>query len=132
VAFDIIGKDMTVTMAAEAGQLELNVMEPIIAHSLFQGIDRLSRACSILRKRCIDGITANREHCRKLVENSVGIITALNPIIGYEKSASVAKEALETGGSVYDLVIKHKLLDKEKLDRILSAENMMHPRFFQQ
>ncbi|MCJ2163424.1 MULTISPECIES: aspartate ammonia-lyase [unclassified Pseudodesulfovibrio] len=132
VAFDIIGKDMTITMASEAGQLQLNVMEPIIAHSLFQGIEHLARACFILRKRCIDGITANREHCRKLVENSVGIITALNPIIGYENSASVAKEALETGGSVYDLIIKRKLMDKEKLDRILSAENMMHPRFFQQ
>jgi aspartate ammonia-lyase len=129
VAFDIIGKDVTISMAAESGQLELNVMEPIIAHSLFTGIDRLTRACRVLRDRCVDGVTANRDHCRLLVERSIGIITALNPIIGYEMSASIAKEALETGASVYDLVLSRGALTKEKLDEILSPENMMHPRF---
>ncbi|SKA77431.1 aspartate ammonia-lyase [Desulfobaculum bizertense] len=129
VAYDIIGKDVTVTMASENGQLELNVMEPVIANALFNGVDMLHRACRVLQDRCVQGITANRERCRQLVENSIGIITALNPIIGYEKSAGVAKEALETGGSVYELVLNHKILDKSKLDEILSAENMMHPRF---
>ena len=129
VAYDIIGKDITITMAAESGQLELNAMEPIIAHSLFEGIGRLERACLVLRDRCVDGITANKEHCRKLVENSIGIVTALCPIIGYEKSAALAKQALETGASVYDLVLQHKLLSEERLKQLLSPENMMHPRY---
>ena len=128
VAFDIIGKDVTITMAAESGQLELNVMEPIIAHSLFTGIDRLAKACTVLRGRCVDGITANREHCRQLVERSIGIITALNPILGYEMSASIAKEAMLTGQSVYQLVLDRGVLTKEKLDEILLPENMMRPR----
>ncbi|MES9997109.1 aspartate ammonia-lyase [Desulfovibrio aminophilus] len=129
VAFDIIGKDVTVTLAAEHGQLELNVMEPVIVNCLFQGIDMLRQACRVLRDRCVDGITANRDDCRRMVENSIGIITALNPLIGYEKSAAVAREALETGASVYDLVLKYKLLSKEKMDEVLSPENMMRPRF---
>ncbi len=127
VCFDIIGKDVTITMASEAGQLELNVMEPIIAHSLFEGIDRLCNALRALQDRCVKGITANKEHCRKQVENSIGIVTALNPYIGYEASASIAKEALQTGASVVELVLERKLLSKDKLDEILSPEHMMHP-----
>ncbi|MFK4763854.1 aspartate ammonia-lyase [Desulfobaculum sp. SPO524] len=129
IAYDVIGKDVTVTMAAENGQLELNVMEPVIANALFQAVDMLRRGCRILQDRCVSGITANRERCREMVEQSIGIVTPLNPIIGYEKSAAIAKEALETGKSVYDLVLEHKVLTKEKLDEILSPENMMHPRF---
>ena len=129
VAYDIIGKDVTVSLAAEGGQLELNVMEPVIVNCLFQGIDMLRRACRVLRDRCVDGITANRDDCRRMVENSIGIITALNPLIGYEKSAAVAREALETGASVYELILRHKLLSKEKMDEVLSPENMMRPRF---
>ena len=129
VAYDIIGKDVTVSLAAEGGQLELNVMEPVIVNCLFQGIDMLRRACRVLRDRCVDGITANRDDCRRMVENSIGIITALNPLIGYEKSAAVAKEALESGDSVYELILKNKILSKEKMDEVLSPENMMHPRF---
>lgn len=129
VAYDVIGKDITVTMAAENGQLELNVMEPVIAHALFQATDMLRRACYVLQDRCISGITANVEHCRAMVENSIGIVTALNPIIGYEKSASIAKEALESNASVYDLVLKHQVISKAKLDEVLSPDNMMHPRF---
>ncbi len=127
VCFDIIGKDVTVTLASEAGQLELNVMEPIIALSLFQGITRLGRAARALRDRCVNGITANRERCRSLVENSIGIVTALNPYIGYESAAAVAREALETGASVYDLVLARNLLSRERMDEILSPENMIHP-----
>jgi len=129
VCFDIIGKDVTVSIAAEAGQLELNVMEPIIAFCLFTGVERLGRGARALQDRCVKGITANSDHCRAMVENSIGIVTALNPYIGYEASASIAKEALETGGSVCDLVLKRKLLTKEKMDEILSPENMLHPGF---
>lgn len=125
VAFDIIGKDMTITMAAEAGQLELNVMEPIIAFSLSNGIQRLGRALRTLQDRCVSGITANKEHCRELVENSIGIITALNPYLGYETSAAIAREALETGGSVIDIVLQRNLLSREKLDAIMTPEHMI-------
>ena len=131
VAFDIIGKDVTITMAAESGQLELNVMEPIIAHCLFTGIARLSRTCRVLRDRCVDGITANRDHCRSLVARSIGLVTALNPVIGYEMSAALAKEAMETGESVYELVLRKGVLTQEQLDELLLPENMMQPRFVQ-
>ncbi len=127
VCFDIIGKDVTVTLAAEAGQLELNVMEPIIAVTLFNGLDRLKKALRTLQDKCVKGITANKEHCRDLVVNSIGIVTALNPFIGYENSASIAREALEKNASVYDLVLERGLLTKEKLDEILSPEHMIHP-----
>ncbi len=127
VCFDVMGKDITVTFASEAGQLELNVMEPIIALSLFTGVDRLRRAAKTLQDKCVKGITANRDVCRKLMENSIGIVTALTPFIGYENCASIAREALDKNASVYDLVLERKLLSKEKLDEILSPENMIHP-----
>ena len=127
VAFDIIGKDVTITLAAEAGQLELNVMEPIIAFTLFTGIRRLARAFSTLQERCVAGTTANADRCRQLVENSIGIVTALNTRLGYETSASIAKEALESGRSVMDLVLEKQLLTREELDELLLPENMIHP-----
>ncbi len=126
VCFDIIGKDVTVTLASEAGQLELNVMEPVMAFALFTGIERLRRSLRTLQDKCISGITANREHCRKLVENSIGIVTALNPHIGYEASAAIAKEALETNRSVCDLALEKNLLTKEQLDKILDINNMIN------
>lgn len=129
IAFRVIGSDFTITMASEAGQLELNVMEPVIAFSLFDSLALLGRGCRTLAQKCIDGITANREQCRQMVENSIGIVTALNPCIGYENSTAVAKEALDNNLSVYNLVLEKKLMSKEKLDEILSAENMMHPQF---
>jgi aspartate ammonia-lyase len=112
VAFKVIGNDLTVTMAAEAGQLELNVMEPVIVQSLFESIDMLKNGMVTLKYRCIDGITANEEVCRKSVENSIGIVTALNPALGYEICTKLAKTALDTGKSVYELVIEQKLLAK--------------------
>lgn len=127
VCFDIIGKDVTITMAAEAGQLELNVMEPVIAYSLFSSIDRLGRACRTLRDLCVDGITANAEHCLALLKNSIGIVTALNPYIGYELTTAVAREALDTGASVYELVLRRGILTREQLDAILSPERMVKP-----
>jgi len=128
VAYQVVGNDLTVTMAGEAGQLQLNVMEPVIAFQLFQSIDIMRNSMVILVDRCIKGITANREVCRKNVENSIGIVTALNPYIGYENSTVVAKEALETGRSVYDLVLEKKLLSKEEIDKILNAGEMIRPR----
>jgi aspartate ammonia-lyase len=127
IAFKVIGNDLTVTMAAEGGQLELNVFEPIIVQSLFESIEMLKNGMTTLKYRCIDGITANEDRCRELVHNSIGLVTALNPIIGYEQSTMIAKEALKTGRSVYELVLEHKILTKEQLDKILAPENMIKP-----
>ncbi len=128
VAFQVIGNDLAVTMAAEAGQLELNVMEPIIAFNLYQSIDIMRNAMMTLADKCVIGITANREVCRKYIENSIGIVTALVPRIGYGQSSAIAKEALKTGKSVYELVLERKLLTKEELDNILSPKEMIKPR----
>jgi aspartate ammonia-lyase len=127
IAFRIIGNDLTVTLAAEAGQLELNVMEPVIVHCLFESIEMLKNGMETLLSRCITGITANEQTCRNYVENSIGLVTALNPYIGYENSTNVAKEALETGRSVYDLVLEKKLLSKKELEELLKPENMIKP-----
>ena len=127
VAFKVIGNDLTVTMAAEAGQLELNVMEPVIVQSLFESIEMLKNAMTILRHKAIKGITANKNHLEEMVKNSIGIVTALNPVIGYENSSSIAKEALETGKSVYDLTLERGLLTEKELKEILSPEHMIKP-----
>jgi aspartate ammonia-lyase len=128
IAFKVIGNDLTVTMAAEAGQLELNVMEPIIVYSIFESIEMLKNGMNTLNHRCIKGITANEEHCRQMVYNSIGLITALNPIIGYENSNKLASEALKGNRSVYDLVLEHKLMTKEELDEALDPKNMIGPK----
>ena len=128
IAFKVIGNDITVTMAAEAGQLELNVMEPVIVQSIFESIEMLKNGMSTLRSRCIEGITANPENCRGMVENSIGLVTALNPVLGYETCTKLAKEALERNIGVYDLVIEKKLLTNEKLNKLLKPENMINPQ----
>ncbi|MGL4994260.1 MAG: aspartate ammonia-lyase [Bacteroidales bacterium] len=128
VCFKVIGNDLTVTFAAEAGQLQLNAMEPIIIHAILESITFISNAMDALRDKCVDGITANEDICRNMVYNSIGLITALNPYIGYKNSAKIAKEALETGRGVYDLVLEHKIMDKEQLDKILAPENMLAPQ----
>ena len=125
VAFEVIGNDLTVTMAAEAGQLELNAMEPVIAYNLFTSLDMLGRACRTLVERCIRGITANREHCRQMVENSIGLVTALNPILGYEKASQIAEEALRTGKSVVEVVLQKGYLSREELEQILAPHRMI-------
>ncbi len=129
VAFEVIGNDVTVTMAAEAGQLQLNAFEPIISYSLFNSITHLRNACVTLAKRCVNGITANRDLLRQRVEHSIGLVTALNPYIGYENATKIASEALETGASVYALVLSRGLLSKAELDDILKPENMTQPRW---
>ena len=120
VAFEVIGNDLTISFAAEGGQLQLNAFEPIIAHSLFKSVNHLEAACRVLADRCVDGITANAARLRGMVENSIGIITALNPHIGYVNATAIAKEALETGASVSDLVLQRGLLDRARLDAILA------------
>jgi aspartate ammonia-lyase len=128
VCFDVIGGDVTVTMAAEGGQLQLNVFEPIIAYRLLRGMIILSRACEVLRTRCVEGITANVERMRYFVEHSIGIVTALVPILGYEKSTEIAKEALESGRGVYDLVCEKGLMTRQELDHALNPDTMTAPR----
>ena len=127
VCYKVIGNDMCITFASDNGQLELNVMEPVIAYTLFESVHLLENGLDTLRTLCIDGIVANEERCRQLVQNSIGIVTMLNPIIGYKQSTKIAKEASETGRGVYELVLEHKLLTKEQLDEILKPENMLQP-----
>jgi len=128
--FYVIGADLTVTMAAEAGQLQLNVMEPVIGFALFTSLEYLSKACAALGEKCIKGITANREHSMQLVMNSIGIVTQLNPILGYEECSSIAKEALKTGRSIHDIVVnERKLISQSKWDEIYSIDNLIDPKF---
>ncbi|MCK9228970.1 MAG: aspartate ammonia-lyase [Syntrophorhabdaceae bacterium] len=129
VAYAVIGNDVTVSFAAEAGQLELNVMEPVIAFSLFNSLVILRRASVTLADRCVRGITANRDRCREYVEHSIGLVTALNPYLGYERCTEIANEALETKRSVCDIVLEKGYMKKEEIDEILSAENMVKPRW---
>lgn len=128
VAFQVIGNDLTITMAAEAGQLELNVMEPVIAFNLFQSVQMLTNAMLTLSSRSIKGITANVERCRGIVEYSIGLVTALNPYIGYENASRIAKRALDENKKIIDLVREEKLLSEEELKEILKPENMTRPR----
>ena len=127
VCYKVMGNDLCVTMAGDAAQMELNAMEPVMAQCCFESIDLMTNGFDTLRVRCVEGITANEEKCRNEVHNSIGVVTALNPVIGYKNSTKIAKEALETGRSVYDLVLEHGILTKEDLDTILSPENMIKP-----
>lgn len=127
ICYKVIGNELCVTMAGDAAQMELNAMEPVMAQCDFESVDLMINGFETLRIRCVEGITANVEHCRSHVHNSIGVVTALNPVIGYKNSTKIAKEALSTGRSVYDLVLEHGILTKEDLDRILSPENMLHP-----
>lgn len=128
IAFEVIGNDMTVTFAAEAGQLQLNAFEPIIAHSLFKSITHLRQGCIVLADRCVDGITANREHLEAGVRNSIGIVTALNPYIGYANASEVAAEAHRTGRGVAELVEARGLMTAAALAEVLRPEVLTQPR----
>ena len=127
VAFNIIGNDVTITMAAEAGQLELNAFEPIIFYCMFQSIDTLAYAVQTFVDNCVSGITANETRCRYLVENSVGIITAICPHVGYQVAADIAKKALQTGKSVRELILEEDLMTEEDLDNVLDPLHMTEP-----
>lgn len=125
VCFKVIGNDICVSFAAEAGQLQLNVMEPVITESVLESVTWLINAIDTLRTKCIEGITVNREHCDNMVKNSIGIVTALNPYIGYKSSTKVAKEALASGRAVYDIVLEQGLMTQEKLDEALDPKKML-------
>ncbi len=129
IAFEVIGNDVTVTMAAEAGQLQLNAFEPIIAHSLFKSLAHLAAGCRTLDERCVRGITANAERARRLLDESTALVTALTPYLGYAACTEIAREALATGERVYDLVLSKKLLTREQLDRILRPEMLTRPQY---
>jgi aspartate ammonia-lyase len=125
VAYRIIGHDISITMAAEAGQLQLNAMEPLITYCVLDSIEYLTKAMHMLETRCIQGITANEEHCRSMVNNSIGVITAINPYIGYENASRIAKKALATNRNVIELVREEALMTNEQLDEVLKPENMI-------
>lgn len=129
VCFKVIGNDVTISFAAEAGQLQLNVMEPVIAQCVFESIELLSNACLTLSDKCIKGITANPEHTQNMVLNSVGLITFLNPFIGHHMGDVIGKEAVATGKTIRELILEKKLLSETELDAILSNENLMHPEY---
>jgi aspartate ammonia-lyase len=125
VCFDVIGGDVTVTLAAEAGQLQLNAFEPIIAYRLLRSIDELRNACVVLRTRCVVGITANPDQLRRFVEQSIGIVTALVPRLGYAKATQVAQEALESGRGVFEVVLSQQLMSRDELERLLNPDSMV-------
>ena len=127
IDYKVIGNDLCVAMSGEAAQMELNAMEPVMAQCCFESADLLMNGFDTLRTLCIDGITANEETCRRHVHDSIGVVTALNPVIGYKNSTKIAKEALETGKGVYELVLEHDILSKKDLDTILKPENMIRP-----
>lgn len=129
VCFKVIGNDTTVTFAAEAGQLQLNVMEPVIGQAMFESISLLCNACTNLREKCVSGITVNKEVCEAYVHNSIGIVTFLNPIIGHHEGDIVGKICAQTGKSVREVVLERKLLTEAQLDEVLSNENLMHPQY---
>src|SRR5512138_95989 len=131
-SFLVIGLDLTVTLAASAGQLQLNVMEPVITYALFKSISTMENAVNSLRVNCVQGITANVEHSRDVVLNSLGIVTVLKPSLGYKQCAELAREGYETGKSLHDIVVKEKrLLSQQKWDEIFSFENLINPKFEQ-
>ena len=127
VAFKVIGNDMTITMAAEGGQLELNAFEPVVFYCLFESIDILASAIQTFVDNCVTGITANEARCQELVDHSVGVVTALCPYLGYKKSAELAKKALQSNKSVKDLILEERILTAEEVDNILDPVNMTEP-----
>ena len=129
VCYKILGNDVTVSFAAEAGQLQLNVMEPVMAQALFESVELLKNACVALTNKCVKGITANATHTKRMVENSVGLITFLNPYIGHDKGDEIGREAVETGKSIQELILEKQLLSEEELNEILNPENLMRPKY---
>ena len=129
IAFEVIGNDVTVTLAAEAGQLQLNAFEPIIAHSLFKSLAHLAAGCRTLAERCVRGIRADRERARRLLDESTALVTALTPYIGYARSTEIAQEVLRTGAKVYDLVLQKGVMTREQLDQVLRPEVLTKPHY---
>ena len=128
VAFEVVGNDVTISMAAEAGQLQLNAFEPIIAHSLFKSLTHLDAASRALIDKCVTGITANADRLYESVVNSIGVITALNPYIGYAEGARIAKLALASGRPIPELIVEQKLLSHNQVTELLRPESFVGPR----
>jgi aspartate ammonia-lyase len=128
IAFEVLGNDVTISFAAEGGQLQLNAFEPVIAYALFNSIAHLDAGCRVLATRCVDGISANCEHLQAQVDNSIGLVTALNPYIGYEAATRLAQDALASGHSVRQLVLERKLLSLGELDRVMQPASLTRPR----
>jgi aspartate ammonia-lyase len=132
VGFLVIGLDLTVTLAASAGQLQLNVMEPVITFALFTSISAMENAVDTLREHCIEGITANAERTREMVLNSLAIVTLLKPVLGYKLCAEIAREGYETGKALREIVVNERgLLTQARWDEIFSFENLINPKFEQ-
>lgn len=129
VCFKVMGNDTTISFAAEGGQLQLNVMEPVIAQSMFESLDLLKNACINLRDKCVDGITVNKEVCEAFVFNSIGIVTYLNPYIGHHEGDIVGKICADTGKSVREVVLERGLLTEDELNDIFSVGNLMKPQY---
>lgn len=129
VAFKVIGNDLTVTLAAEAGQLQLNVMEPVIASSMFESISLLTQACYTLKNKCVDGITANPERTKEHVMNSIGIVTYLDPIIGHAEGDLIGKICAQTGKNVAEVALERGVVTQQQLDEIFSVENLLNPKY---
>ena len=127
VAFQVIGNDHTISLASEAGQFELNVMEPVLVFNLLQSISIMNNALHVFTVNCLDGIEANEEKLKEEVEKSVGLLTAVNPHLGYEAVSLIAREAIITGRSIRELCLKHGVLTEEELDMILDPHEMTHP-----
>ncbi|HPZ00718.1 MAG TPA: lyase family protein, partial [Clostridiales bacterium] len=127
VAFNIVGNDMAITMAAEAGQLELNAFEPVLFYNLFESIETLGHAATTLADNCVVGITANEDVCRENIEKSAGIVTALCPVIGYQKSAEIAKKVLKSGKSAREYLLEEGIMTNEEIDKVLDPEKLVHP-----
>ena len=127
ITYKVRGNDFTVGLGAEAGQLQLNAMEPVIAQALFESIRLLKSGCDVLRTRCVDGITANKDVCERYVRESISVVTLLNDYIGHRAGDEVGREAARSGKSVRDIVLERGLLDEITVDRLLSFENLSHP-----
>ena len=128
IAYQVIGNDLTVTLGAEAGQLQLNAMEPVIVFNILQSMRMLSRGMTVLREKCIEGIEADAERCRELLENSLVAVTALNPYIGYAEASRVAKTALASRSSIRDVVLAEKLMTEAQLAQAFSTETLLGQR----
>lgn len=124
VAFQVVGNDLTVAMATQAGQLELNVMMPVILHNILQSLDILTHVSHVFIEKCLIGIKANQQKCQSYVEESMGIATALNPYLGYEVAARLVKESLETGTPIKQLVLNKGLLSAQMVEEVFSLEKM--------
>ena len=127
IAAQVIGNDITISIAGQSGNFELNVMKPIIAHNLLQSIDLMASGCNVLAEKCVDGLQANRERCQELVEQSLAMITALAPKIGYDRAAQIAKEAHQTGRTVRELALEKKVLPREELEQAMDPWGQTAP-----